>query len=190
MMPRSLTWAFALIACTLPALPAAADEFTDTMQGALDAYAKGDIDGARADVDYAGKLLTAMRAGALAKLFPDALPGWTREEADASEASGFMGMLGGGTTASATYRKGDQSVEMTLIANSPMISGMAAMISNFAAMGDGPPIRINRTEFGKDGDDLQGVINGKVMLTVGGNASLDDKKAYISAMDFGAIGAF
>lgn len=189
-MPRLLPWAFALIACATPALPALADEFTDTMQGALDAYAKGDVDGARADVDYAGKLLTAMRAGALAKLFPEPLPGWTRQDADAAEASGFMGILGGGTTASASYSKGDQSVELTMIANSPMISGMAAMISNFAAMGEGPPIRINRTEFGKDGDDLQGVINGKVMLTVGGNASLEDKKAYISAMDFDAIGAF
>ena len=57
--------------------------------------------GAREDLDYAGKLLTAMKSEALAKFLPAALPGWTREEAaaeDAAAAGGFMGMLGGGTT--------------------------------------------------------------------------------------------
>ena len=106
--------------------PAAADEFTDTLQSALDAYEAGDVDGASADLEYAGKLLTAMKAESLKGLLPAALPGWTRAEADAAESSGFMGMLGGGTAAAATYSKGTDELTITLVANSPMVSGIGA----------------------------------------------------------------
>ena len=95
-MRRIAATAFALV---VAAAPAAADEFTDTLQSALEAYQAGDISGARADLDYAGKLLLAMKAETLAKFLPAAPAGWTKETADGDEGAGFMGMLGGGTTA-------------------------------------------------------------------------------------------
>jgi hypothetical protein len=90
----------AAVALALATLPAAADEFTDTLDSALKAYNSGDITGAREDLDYAGKLLTALKADALAKFLPEAPAGWTREAAsddDSAAAGGLMGMFGGGT---------------------------------------------------------------------------------------------
>ena len=92
--------------CPLAPLPAAADEFTDTLESALKAYNEGDVAGAREDLDYAGKLLTALKAEALAKFLPaaparlDAGGGLGRGR---GAAGGLMGMFGGGTTAAATY---------------------------------------------------------------------------------------
>ena len=174
------------------ASPVAADEFTDTLESALKAYEEGDIVGARQDLDYAGKLLASMKSESLAKLLPDAQPGWTREAGseDDAAASGFMGMLGGGTMASATYRKGAETLTITLVADSPMVSGLGAMISGMAGLAGGKPLRIQRTEFSDKDGELQGLVADKVMVNVTGEAPLEDKKAYLEAMDFKAIGAF
>jgi hypothetical protein len=178
-------------ALTLIAAAAAADEFTDTLEGALEAYRAGDIDAAQQDLDYAGKLLTAMKSESLATFLPPAPAGWTREEAgEDGEAAGMMGMFGGGTMASATYRRGEQTMELSLIANSPMITGMAGMLSGIAAMGGGKPMRIQRTEFALNEQDLQGVVGGKVMVSVGGDAAVEDKTALVDSMDLGALAEF
>ena len=121
-MRRIAATAFALAAAFAAAgAPAAADEFTDTLESALKAYQEGDVSGARADLDYAGKLLLAMKSDTLATFRPEAPAGWTKAAADADEGAGFMGMLGGGTTAAATYRKGAEDFTITLVADSPMV---------------------------------------------------------------------
>lgn len=188
-MTRLLPLAAAL---ALASLPAAADEFTDTLEGALKAYNEGDVSGARQDLDYAGKLLDTMKSEALGKFLPAALPGWTREASaeDDAAAGGFMGMLGGGTTASATYKKDAQDLTITLVADSPMVNGLGAMITGMAGLGGGKPVRIQRVQFAQNDDGLQGVVNDRVMITVDGSASLEDKTAYLEAMDFKALGSF
>jgi hypothetical protein len=181
----------AALALALFAGAAAADEFTDTLESALSAYRDGDVAAAQQDLDYAGKLLLAMKSESLATFLPAAPAGWTRgENPDAAEAGGFMGMFGGGTAASATYTGDGQEMTMTLIADSPMISGMAGMLSGLSAMGGGKPIRVQRTEFALNEQDLQGVVGGKVMVSVGGNAAIEDKTALIDAMDLKALAAF
>jgi hypothetical protein len=186
-MLRFLPVALALVGA---ALPAAADEFTDTLESALSAYRDGDVDGARQDLEYGTKLLTAMKAETLAKFLPQPLAGWTREDAGDAEAGGMMAMFGGGTTASATYRKGTEEMTITLVAGSPMVSGMAAMIGGLASMGGGKPVRIQRTEFGMNEGELQGVVDDKVLVTVSGNATIEDKTAHLEAMDFKALADF
>lgn len=188
-MRRIATCIFALAA--VAAAPAAADEFTDTLDSARQAYESGDISGAGADLDYAGKLLLAMKSDTLAKFLPEAPAGWTKEAADSDEGAGFMGMLGGGTTAAATYRKGAEDFTITLVADSPMVSGIGAMLTGMAGMaGGGKPMRIQRTEFATTDEGLQGVVNGKVMVSVTGSASVEDKTAALETMDFKALGDF
>lgn len=180
----------AALAAGLLAGAALADEFTDTLESAIKAYNDGDVAGAQQDVDYAGKLLTAMKAESLAKFLPPAQDGWTREDENADEAGGMMAMLGGGTTTGATYKKGDGAdLTITLVANSPMVNGIAAMVGGMAGMG-GKPMRIQRTEFANNDGELQGVVNGKVMVSVTGDATLEEKTAYLEAMDFKGLGAF
>ena len=79
---------------------------------------------------------------------------------------------------------------ITLVANSPMVSGMAAMLAGIS--GDrrrqADPHPAHRVH--PDEQDLQGVVDGKVMISVGGNASVEDKTAYLEAMDFKALAEF
>jgi hypothetical protein len=63
-----------------------------------------------------------------------------------------------------------------------MITGMAGM--------SGKPLRIQRVQFADMDGELQGAVDGKVMISVGGSASLEDKTAYLEAMDLGALGDF
>lgn len=191
-MPRILPALLALGVAAAPvAGPAAADEVTDTIESALEAYRDGNVTAAREDIDYAAKLLAAMRAESLAKLLPPALPGWTRADADDEESGGMMAMLGGGTAAAATYAKDDGTeIEINLMASSPMVSGIAAMVRSMGAMGGSKPMRIQRTEFIESDGDLQGVVDGKVMISVAGDATTDEKKAYLETMDFDALAAF
>jgi hypothetical protein len=187
-MTRILIAALALAT----ALPAAADEFTDTIDSALSAYRDNDVKGARAELDYAIKLLDSMKSASLAKLLPAPLPGWTREEAaDEGEGAGMaMAMFGGGTAAAARYTDGTADMTITLVADSPMVSGFGAIMSGIAGAGGGKPIRIKRTQFTLNEGDLQGVVDNKVMVSVSGSASLEQKTAQIEAMDFEALGDF
>ena len=180
-----------LLALGLSAAPVLADEVADTIEGALKAYRDGNVTAAREDLDYAVKLLGAMRAESLATLLPPALAGWTRAEAGADESGGMMAMLGGGTAASATYTKDDGTeLKIDLVASSPMVSGIAAMVSSMGAMGGTKPLRIKRTEFVDSDGDLQGVVAGKVMVSASGDATAEEKKAYLETMDFDALAAF
>ena len=181
------------LALALTGMPAGADEFTDTLASALKAYNEGDVTGAREDLDYAGKLLTAMKAEALAKFLPAAPAGWTKEAAsddDSAAAGGFMGMFGGGTTAAATYKKGDQDFTIRHVADSGMVNGIGAMITGMAGMAGGKPLRIQRVEFTQNDEGLQGVVNKRVMINVTGSAPIEVKTAALESMDFKALGDF
>jgi hypothetical protein len=189
--PRMLR-IIAALALGLAALPAVADEFTDAVDSALEAYRDKDVKGAREELDYAVKLLDGMKSESLGKLLPEPLPGWTKEASDASEAEGAgmaMAMFGGGTAASAKYSNGSADISITLIADSPMVTGIGGMLAGLAGAG-AKPIRINRTQFSVNDGELQGVVNSKVMVNVSGSASLEQKQAQLEAMDFKALGDF
>ena len=57
-------------------------------------------------------------------------------------------------------------------------------------MGGGKPMRVQRIEFADNDGDLQGVIDGKVLVSISGDASIEDKTAYLEAMDFKGLAAF
>jgi hypothetical protein len=188
---RSLLATAATAATLLAAAsPVAADEFTDVVESALEAYAEGDITVAREELDYAMQLLTAMKADSLSTFLPEPLDGWTREQADVEGAAPAMAMFGGGTAAAATYRRGAEEMTITLLANSPMVSGIGAMVSGMASLGGSQTVRIQRTQFSVDGEEMQGVAGGKVLVSVAGNASVEDKTAHLETMDFRALSDF
>ncbi|MBA3326559.1 MAG: hypothetical protein H0T41_15265 [Rhodobacteraceae bacterium] len=179
-----------LALAALAAGPVVADEFTDVVESGLAAYRDGDVAAAREDLEYAVKLLTEMKAETLAKLLPAAPAGWTREAADTEGAGFAMAMFGGGTTAAASYRKGDAEFTLTLVANSPMVSGIAAMVSGMSSMAGSETRRIQRTQFAVSEGEVQGVVADKVMVSASGTASVDDMAAVIEMMDFSALADF
>lgn len=176
------------------AAPVAADEFTEALDAAREAYEAGDVGGAASELEYATSLLGSMKAEALARFLPEPPAGWTRDATSSEEQQGAaaaMAMFGGGTTASATYGKDGSDVTITLVADSPMATGLGAMLGGLANMGgSGKPLRIQRTQFAMNGEELQGVVDDKVMVSVTGSASIEDKTMFLEAMDLRALGDF
>lgn len=170
--------------------PANADEFTDVVEGALEAYEAGEYTAAREDLDYAMKLLAELKSEGLATYLPDAMPGWERQEAEAEAMSMGLGMFGGGTSAAATYTNPDGELTITLIADSPMLASFSAMISGLSAATGGKPMRIQRVQFVDNDGDLQGMVDNRILVTVSGDASLESKKAYLESMDINGLKSF
>lgn len=189
MTTRSATILKAAAVAAALAAPAAADEFADVLEEALAAYREGDVAGARKDLDYAVKLLAERKAEELAALLPAAPAGWTREEADA-EGAGMMAMFGGGTAAAATYRRGAEDVTITLVADAPMVNAVAAMVSGMSSIAGTQSRRIQRTPFAVADGQMQGVVDGRVLVVASGAAPDDDKAALLDLMDFDKLARF
>lgn len=179
-----------LLGLAVPMLPGAAgaDEFTDTLESSLQAYRDGDVKAAGEDLAYATKLLGNQKAAALARFLPPAPAGWTRSD-DAPEDEGIgMAMFGGGTTVAASYsREGAAEAKITLLADSPMVGSLGAMLGGLASMTGSKPLRIQRVEFSETDGELRGMVNNRVLVTVSGDAAPEDKRMLIEAMDLGAL---
>lgn len=176
----------ALCALGLAALPASADEVTDTLQSALDAYQTGDTTYALEELDYARQLLLALKSDALAALLPEAPDGWTREVT--SESTAALGMMGGGTGANAEYSGDGQSISVMMMADNPMVGAMSGMIAN-AAMYGAKVERVGREKFMVQDREVTGLVGNNILI----KASGDDVQSVldlIATMDFAAIKSF
>ena len=92
-MPRFLT-VLSLLVCA--ALPLRADDVSDALQAAVDAYAAGDLGKTAASLTLATQALGAQQGDLLAALLPPAPDGWTRTlTEDFSQGFGFMGRIRG-----------------------------------------------------------------------------------------------
>ena len=179
--------AAAILVAALAAGTAKADEFTETIEAAMEAYEAGDIKAAKEEIDFAAQLLGQMKAEGLSGFLPEALDGWEREVGDTQS----MAALGGGQMASAIYRKDGETVEIQLMAGNQMVTAMGAMFSNPVLMGAAGKVkRINRQNvvITKQGE-IQTLIN-QVMVQISGSADVDAKEAYFGEMDVKGLEAF
>ncbi|MBB4286764.1 hypothetical protein [Roseospira goensis] len=176
---------------SVTALPAHADDVEDSIQAALEAYQAGDIALAKEELDFASQLLSQMKAAGLADFLPQPLAGWTRQDAE-TQAMGAA-MMGGGLSASAAYEKdGGETVTIEFLADNPMVTAMAGMFGNSAAMGAmGTVKRINRQKVVLTNDgQLQALVNNRILVQIGGSAGAEDKEAYFSAIDIDGLKDF
>lgn len=181
----------ALLAALLLSAPLAhADEIEDALNAALDAYRAGDFDVAKEEADFAATLLGQKKAAGLGDYLPAAFDGWTREDGEA-QAMGAA-MFGGGLSASATYRRGGDTVEAQILADSPMIATMGAMLGAPAMMATIGEVRRkggHRYIVTRDGE-VMAMLAGRIMIQIGGSAPADDKAAYFEAIDLDALEDF
>ena len=186
---RLSCWLGALLVM-LAASGARADDVTDQIGEALKAYQNHDAQTAIAALDAAANLLRQSRAEGLKQLLPPVPAGWTADDAESTAVG--VAMLGGGTTASRAYHNGDQRVEVQIIADSPMLQGVAALIgSPLAAAGGVKTVVVGGRRLSyTDGDhSYMTVVADKVIVKVGGSADTPDPtlKSFIGAIDFAAI---
>lgn len=181
---------YILVSATLLAASGAviADEFTEALDAAKEAYAADDIQVASEELAYASQLLQREKTERFAAALPEPLEGWTRDVSTGDSAA--MGMFGGGgVSAKATYSAEPGSFEISIMADNPAMMSMVGMFSNpqmLASMGE--VVRINRQTFVRDDGELTGVIGGRVFLQASGSAPMEDIIAHVENMDFNAVG--
>lgn len=170
-------------------ISAHADEVEEALQMALEAYQAGDINAAKEELDYASQLIAQMKAAGLGSFLPEALPGWTRSD-DGQGGQGMMGL--GGMSASASYMRDADSVEIQIMADNQLVASMAMMFGNTAMLGSmGQVKRINRQKVvvNQQGE-LQAMINNRIFIQVSGSAPIEDKEAYFAALDIRGLQDF
>jgi hypothetical protein len=154
---------------TLATTPLYADEISDSLRDALKAYEDGDLKETSELMSYVTTLLAEKNANVLAGFLPEAPSGWSRELDDGAATSGAMASLGqGGSIASAKYKTdlgGD--ISYMIMADSPMMAMMGAMLANPALMGGGKVKRIKRQKvlIGKEGE-LQAMLHNRFVIRI------------------------
>jgi hypothetical protein len=182
-MFRATMFGLVILAFTQPAL---ADEVTDTLDSAMQAYKDGDVSYAIEELDYAKQLLQAMKADELSGYLPEAPDGWTREIS--TDMSASLGMLGGGMGAEATYTSDNQEFTITIMANNPMVAAFGGMIANAGLMG-GKLVRVGREKFLNDSGELTALVGGKVMVQASG-APVDVMVPVLKTIDYKKLSNF
>ncbi|MDJ0825266.1 MAG: hypothetical protein QNJ16_07170 [Rhodobacter sp.] len=169
-------------------LPAQADEVSDAIQSALDAYTAGDMQFAAEELAYAQQLLQEMSAMSLSDCLPDAPDGWTREIN--TEMNAGLAMMGGGVGAEAEYSDGTNSFTVTAMADNPMVTAMAGMLSNAAIMATmGKMTRVGRQKYVTQNGEMSTMVNNRVLVQAKG-AAPEVMVQVLELIDYRKLGAF
>ena len=182
--------AVAVIAVSVLSVPTVrADDVKDQINEALSAYDKKDLATATAALEAALGLLRQARAEVWKTVLPEAPQGWKAGEVEV--ASMGVAMMGGGTTAKRDYTKGDETVEISLLSDSPMIQGMAMMFSGAMAGPDNKLVVIDgrRMMYSKSDNAYQTIVANKVLVKIEGSQGVDDQtlRTFLKAVKFAEI---
>lgn len=188
---------FALAAAVaLISLPAHADDVTDSIGEALQYYKDGDYTEAVGSLNYAAQLIQQKKGESLKQMLPKPLKGWEAQDAE-TQAMGAA-MMGGGLSATRSYARGDSSVEIQIITDSPMLQAMMMMFSNpMIATSDGGKLEkiggqkaIVKYDASEKSGDINIVVANRFLVTFQGtDVSAEDLKAYARAMDYDKLAA-
>lgn len=171
-------------------VPAQADEISDTIREALEAYEAENVSGATQSLNYAIQLINQMNSDRFAQLLPAPLAGWQADEIE-SESAG-MAMFGGGMQVARSYTGGSGDIRVEMLGDSPILGQFIGIFANPAMMSAmGKPVRVGGQNGLEDQDGkLTFVVANRFLVTIEGGASRDDKLAYANAIDFNALSRF
>ena len=190
-MRRSAAAAFAACLVLSGWAPARADDVTDSFDRARKAYEAGQIAKTREEIGLAGTLLAQKRVAQLAALLPAAPRGWTAKDVS-NEAGGAMAMAIVGISAERVYERGDQRLTLSVIADSPIVAGLATMLRSglMGMAGNNRVVRIQDETALYDESDgsLTMVVDGRILLKGEGDGlKLDDLKPFLEAVKLDAL---
>ncbi|MSP02899.1 MAG: hypothetical protein EXR07_17925 [Acetobacteraceae bacterium] len=170
-------------------LPARADDVVDQINEALTAYGKKDMPTAIAGLEAALNLLRQGRADTYGRLLPGAPAGWRADEVETIAIG--LAMAGGGTGASRKYHKGDDTVTVSILADSPMMQALSAFASSGIAGAAGGRTQIvngRRTIYMKDDGSFSALVGDRIMVRVEGRGLPEATlKQFLTAVDFAAV---
>lgn len=168
--------------------PAAADDISEQINQALQSYQKHDYAAASSALDAAGALLRQAAAEGWKAALPGPLAGWSADDAESTVVS--TAIVGGGIQVSRTYRKNDLSVEISLIAESPMMETVGRLLNSGIFSGEDSKLVVvdGRKMTYTKSDHSYATIVGKAVVTVKGEAVEDAVlRSYLKAVNFAEI---
>jgi len=175
-----------------------ADEITDQIEMAKQAYEAGELRQAKDELQYAIAQIQELLDNQYVKLMPEPLPGWVGEPAQAQTAG--MAMMGGGTQLSRAYRNDatGESVELSLVADSPFLQAMTMMLSNPMMLRSEPGTKLYRlgkhrgmikNPPGSDRWEINLMLANRILVQVQGDGLKDQApaEAYLKALDLDEV---
>ena len=180
---------FMALSLLILAHPVQADEISDAIAAAGEAYAAGDLTTAATALKTASSGVAKQRADIYAAFLPESADGWT-VEADPSFAEG-MAMMGGGIGALKRYTREDGTqISLSVMTGGEMIDAMTQMFSSpemLAMMGT--VTEIKGVSFVDQGNSQMALVGGKVLIQAEGG-TLDVTRALLEQVDLeGMAGA-
>ncbi len=176
-----------LLASVACASAARADDISEQIDKAAAAYRAHDNQAAITALEAAANMLHQARADALKALLPLPPPGWTADPAETSAVTAAM--LGGGTSATRVYHNGAQRVEVQITTDSPMLMGMAALLSSPMAAASGvKTVTIGGRPISYTANDnsYMTLVADKFMVKIDGSKDTPDTtlRTFVASIDF------
>lgn len=174
-----------------------ADEVTDQLETARKAYEQGELRSAVQTLQFIVAGIQERINISLLELLPQPLEGW---QADAPEAqsAGMAAMIAGTNLTRRYYKDDGAQVDVSIMADSPLMPMMTMMMSSPMLLQTNPATRIytygghrGMIEHEKDSDrwEIKLLVAGKILVQVNGSGvkDKDSVEAYLKAMDLTAV---
>src|SRR5579875_2119332 len=156
---RLATAAFGAFLVVGGTMPASADQVTDQIHAAEGAYTQRNYSAALAALASASSLIRQMKADAWKAVLPAPPSGWTAGPAKTMTVA--PALLGGGTSVERHYFRGDgASVDISLIADAPMLQSVATLLGAGMLLSGSETMQIEGQRVSYDADDntLQAIV--------------------------------
>ncbi len=187
MNPRSWLAAAAIAPLLLPAA-GHADEVGNAIEQAARTYQAGNAAATRTLLREAMQLLTQRTSTRLGAALPPPQSGW--QVTDRQPLNGDSASISGGSQFIRRYRSAqNQSVEISVTADSPVLSQLTLVMSNTASADTiGKTIRVGgQSAILTSNNEIHMLVDDRVLIAITGSAPLDAKLAYAEAIDLKLI---
>ena len=179
------------------AAPAGADEITDQLDSARTDYESGELRKALQSLQFAIAGIQEKVNLNLLKLLPEPQEGWQADEPQAQSA-GMAAMFAGTNLSRRYFRDDGAEVEVSIVADSPLMPMMTMMLSNPMMIQTSPDTRIythagqrGTVKHEKDSDswEISLLVANKILVRVDGSGLKDKESvdAYLDAIDLDAV---
>lgn len=172
---------------------ARADDVTDQIDAAKEAYKAGDFTLAKQALEVAAQLIEQQKAESLPGYLPAPIKGWKVAEIE-TEAQGPSTVFGGGVSAKRTYLKEDGTADVTIeiIGDSPLMTQFASIMMNPSLAGAAGKLKVidkQRALLTSDGE-LKLLVANRFLINITGTADEDAKTAFAKAIDYEKLQTF
>jgi hypothetical protein len=197
MMRRHALPAALLVSLAAASAPLPADEVTDQIDAARQAYEAGELRSAVQTLQFAVASIQEKVNLSLLDLLPAPLEGWSADEPQA-QSGGMAAMIAGTNLSRRYYREDGAEVEVSITADSPLLPMMTMMLSNPMMLQSSPGTRVYTHE-GRRGTiqheadsrhwEITLMLSNNVLVQVSGSGveEREPVESYLKAMDLAAV---